>query len=439
MLAFSHTLRNRWIQLTLGVVTLVMIANLQYGWTLFVQPLQDAHATWTKGEIQYAFFIFVLFQVWLVPVNGWLVDRFGPTPFVAAAGVLVGVSWEIFAHATTLPELYLGSILAGIGAGCVYGTGVGAAVKWFPEKRGLAVGITAAGFGAGAALTVLPISHIIQTTGYASAFAIFGYIQGGVILVAALFLRFPRAEDLPVEALRAIPVDRQSSHDKTPLAMLRTPQFYLLYVMFVMIATGLLFMTAQVAPLAKDYGVAKIPLNIMGLVVATLPFALLVDNVLNGGSRVLFGWISDRIGREVTMAVAFMLEAAGLVGLLFAAHNPWLFVACAGATFIASGEIYSLFPATCTDLYGRRFASTNCGLLYTAKGTAALIVPIANQVHDATGSWGTIIGVLVAFNVVTAVLALVALKPMRERMIARERSVSTTNASPLAGDIAIAS
>ncbi len=424
----TSALRNRWVQLTLGIITMIMIANLQYGWTLFVQPLQDAH-DWTKGQIQYGFFLFVLFQVWLVPVNGWLVDRFGPRPFVAAAGLLVGASWEIFAHANTLPELYFGSILAGIGAGCVYGTAVGAAVKWFPDKRGLAVGMTAAGFGAGAALTVLPISQIIQTAGYASAFAVFGYIQGGVILIAALFLRFPNDGDLPV-ALRANGSElRQSARDTTPLAMLRTPQFYLLYAMFVMIATGLLFMTAQVAPLAKDYGVAKIPLDIMGLVVATLPFALLVDNVLNGGSRVLFGWISDRIGREITMAVAFLLEACGLVGLLYAAHNPWLFVACAGATFVASGEIYSLFPATCTDLYGRRFASTNCGLLYTAKGTAALIVPIANQIHDATGSWSNIILTLVVFNVITAFLAIFVLKPMREQKIARERGDSMPSAT----------
>jgi OFA family oxalate/formate antiporter-like MFS transporter len=419
MVATTYGLRNRWVQLSLGIVAMIMIANLQYGWTLFVQPLQDAH-NWTKGQIQYGFFLFVLFQVWLVPVNGWLVDRFGPRPFMALAGVCVGASWLIFAHATSLAEIYFGSIVGGIGAGCVYGTAVGAAVKWFPEKRGLAAGLTAAGFGAGAALTVLPISHIIHTAGYAAAFTLFGCIQGAVILATSMFFRFP-GSDVVVRASSAEAASRQSAHDTTPLAMLRSPQFYLLYAMFVMIATGLLFMTAQVAPLASDYGVAKIPLNLGMFVVATLPFALLVDNILNGGSRVLFGWISDRIGREITMAVAFLLEACGLVGLLFAAHNPWLFVACAGATFIASGEIYSLFPATCTDLYGRRYATTNCGVLYTAKGTAALIVPIANQIHDATGSWASIITVLVAFNIVTALLAIFALKPMRERRIARER------------------
>ncbi|MBD5654220.1 MAG: oxalate/formate MFS antiporter [Candidatus Eremiobacteraeota bacterium] len=395
---------------------MIMIANLQYSWTLFVQPLQDAHG-WKKSQIQAAFTLFVLLQTWLVPLNGWLVDRFGPRPFVALAGVLVGASWLIFAHAQTLQMLYLGSILAGIGAGCVYGTMVGSAVKWFPDNRGLAVGLTAAGFGAGAALTVLPINTMIHTTGYASAFTFFGWLQGIAILVIAFFLRFPGVGEVPVTS---VPL-RQTSREKTPRQMLSSPIFYVLYAMFVMIATGLVFITAQVAPMAGDYGVAKVPLNVFGFIVLALPFALVVDNVLNGGSRALFGWPSDRIGRETTMSIAFSIEALALIGLIFAAHHPWLFVACAGATFVASGEIYSLFPATCPDLFGARYASTNAGLLYTAKGTAALIVPLASSIHDSTGSWSAILGVLVAFNVITAVLAFVVLKPMRERTLARER------------------
>lgn len=415
----TSALRNRWLQLLLGVVAMVMIANLQYGWTLFVQPMQDAHH-WSKASIQGAFTLFVLFQVWLVPLNGWLVDRFGPTPFVLLAGLLTGGAWLLFAHAGTLGEIYFGSVLAGIGAGCVYGTMIGSAVKWFPDKRGLAVGLTAAGFGGGAALSVLPISAIIKSSGYGAAFWDFGLIQGITIVIVALLIRFPAAHEVTAAA-SALAASRQSRLESTPAMMLRTPQFYLLYAMFVMIATGLLFMTAQVAPLAKDYGVAKTPLHVLGFVVVTLPFALIVDNVLNGGSRVLFGWLSDRIGREITMTIAFALEAVGLLGLLFAAHHPWLFVACAGATFVASGEIYSLFPATCTDLYGRAYATTNAGLLYTAKGTAALVVPLASWIHDTTGSWAAIITVLVAFNVVTALLALFVLKPMRERRLARER------------------
>jgi OFA family oxalate/formate antiporter-like MFS transporter len=408
-------LHRRDVQLTLGILAMIMIANLQYSWTLFVQPLQDAHG-WSKPEIQSAFFLFVLFQTWLVPVNGWLVDRFGPRPFVIVAALLVGGSWLIFAHAQSLGMLYFGSVLAGIGAGCVYGTMVGSAVKWFPDKRGLAVGLTAAGFGAGAALTVLPINMMIHTGGYASAFSFFGWLQGIALLVIALFLRFPTHGQVPISVQRL----RQTSRDKTPVQMLRSPTFYVMYVMFVMIATGLVFITAQVAPLAKDYGIDKVPLTIFGWVVLALPFALVVDNVLNGASRTLFGWLSDWIGREVTMSIAFTIEAAALLGLLFCAHHPWLFVLCAGATFVASGEIYSLFPATCTDLFGTRYASTNAGLLYTAKGTAALVVPLASLIHDRTGSWSSVLVVLVGFNIITALLAFLVLKPMRERTLARE-------------------
>ncbi len=426
----TSALRNRWLQLLLGVIAMVMIANLQYGWTLFVQPMQDAHH-WSKASIQGAFTLFVLFQVWLVPLDGWLVDRFGPTPFVALAGLLTGGAWLLFAHAASLGELYAGSVLAGVGAGIVYGTMVGSAVKWFPDKRGLAVGLTAAGFGGGAALSVLPISAIIKSSGYNAAFWDFGLIQGLTILAVAFFLRFPAAGEVTAVASSAA-ASRQSRLDSTPAAMLRTPQFYLLYAMFVMIATGLLFMTAQLAPLAKDYGVAKMPLHLLGFAVVTLPFALIVDNVLNGGSRVLFGWLSDRIGREITMTIAFALEAVGLLGLLFVAHHPWLFVACAGATFVASGEIYSLFPATCTDLYGRAYATTNAGLLYTAKGTAAFVVPLASWIHDTTGSWAAIIMVLVGFNVVTALLALFVLKPMRERRLAYERGEPVAAVAPAA-------
>jgi OFA family oxalate/formate antiporter-like MFS transporter len=408
-------LHRRDVQLTLGILAMIMIANLQYSWTLFVQPLQDAHG-WSKPEIQSAFFLFVLFQTWLVPVNGWLVDRFGPRPFVIVAALLVGGSWLIFAHAQSLGMLYFGSVLAGIGAGCVYGTMVGSAVKWFPDKRGLAVGLTAAGFGAGAALTVLPINMMIHTGGYASAFSFFGWLQGIALLVIALFLRFPEKGQVPISLHRL----RQTSRDRTPAQMLRSPTFYVMYLMFVMIATGLVFITAQVAPLAKDYGIDKVPLNIFGWVVLALPFALVVDNVLNGASRTLFGWLSDWIGREITMSIAFSIEAAALIGLLFCSHHPWLFVLCAGATFVASGEIYSLFPATCTDIFGTRYASTNAGLLYTAKGTAALVVPLASLIHDATGSWASILLVLAAFNVITALLAFLVLKPMRERTLAQE-------------------
>jgi OFA family oxalate/formate antiporter-like MFS transporter len=412
-------MNNRWVQLCLGIVAMIMIANLQYGWTLFVEPLHDAHG-WGKAAIQFAFTLFVLFQVWLVPVSGYFVDRFGPRPFVALAGVLVGASWLIYSHAATLSVLYLGAALGGVGAGIVYGTMIGAAVKNFPDRRGMAAGLTAAGFGGGAALTILPISHMIKSQGYAPTLQTFGLIQGAVIVVAALFMQrvaLQTGAQAPEPPRAAV---SQTRHDHTPVEMLRTPQFYLLYVMFVMVATGLLFMTAQLAPMAKDYGIAGVHVSVAGIAFVALELALLVDNILNGLSRIIFGAVSDYIGRERAMFVAFTIEAVGLLGLMAYASNPALFIVFAGTTFVASGEIYSLFPAACTDLFGSKFATTNAGLLYTAKGTASFVVPIASSIQHSSGSWAQVLGVLAVFNVIVALLALFVLKPMRERALAAE-------------------
>lgn len=410
--ASASPLRNRWLQLALAVLAMVCIANLQYGWTLFVGPLGDAHG-WKKAAIQSAFTLFVLFETWIVPFNGWITDRIGPKPLTALAGILVAVGWIINAHTGTLGGLLLGEALSGIGAGIVYGTMVGIAVKWFPDKRGLAVGLTAAGFGAGAALTVIPIGQMIKASGYGAAFQTFGIIQGAIVFLVAFLLLFPGAGDVPVATGAASEMGalaRQRKRSYTPVQMLTTPAFWLLYVMMTMIATGLLFVTAQVAPMAKDYAVASI-----------LPITLLVDNISNGGSRILFGWVSDQLGREVTMAIAFTCQALGLIGLIFAAGNPIMFMISAAATFLASGEIYSLFPASCTDLFGSKYATTNSGLLYTAKGTASFVVPLASLVHTATGTWAGVLAVLVAFNVIVAALAVAVLKPMRERAVAAER------------------
>jgi MFS transporter, OFA family, oxalate/formate antiporter len=410
-------MRNRWLQLVLGIVTMVMIANLQYAWTLFVNPLSDAHG-WGKPEVQVTFTLFALFQVWLVPVNGWFIDRLGPSWLVALGGVLAAASWLIFSAAHTLGALYVGGAVGGVGAGIVYGAAIASAVKWFPDKRGLAVGLTAAGFGGGAALTILPISTMLATRGYAATFSTFALVQGSIIVLCAIFLRFPHE----TEAVPAAVPSFVSNVDRTPKEMLRQPTFYLLYVMFVMIACGLLVMTAQIAPFAKDFGFEKVPVFVFGLAFTTLQFALIVDNVLNGLSRAAFGALSDRIGRESTMFLAFFLEAGALLGFLaLAPRSPWLFILFAGLTFIASGEIYSLFPAACTDLFGRKYAATNCGLLYTAKGTAAFVVPYASFVHQTTGSWTPVLATLVAFNVVSALLAAFALRPMRQRAIARDR------------------
>jgi len=406
---------KRWGQLLFGIICMVMIANLQYGWTLFVNPI-DQKYHWGRAAIQVAFTIFVLTETWLVPFEGYLIDRFGPKIMVCGSGVLVAVAWIINSVADSLFLLYVGAAIGGIGAGVIYGASVGNALKWFPDQRGLAAGLTAAGFGAGSALTVIPIANMIQTSGYEAAFLWFGLGQGIVVVLVALLLKAPHGGEVPAPARPAV---QQTRRDYGPTEAIRTPVFWVMYAMFVMVGAGGLMAIAQLAPIANDYKIADIPVSILGLTLPALTFALTIDRVLNGVCRPFFGWVSDHIGRENTMFIAFFVEGVGIYALLSFADNPVLFVILSGLVFFAWGEIYSLFPATCTDIYGRKFATTNYGMLYTAKGTASLLVPLANVLTTATGSWHAVFYVAAILNVVAALMALFVLKPMRARTIAQ--------------------
>ncbi len=410
---------TRWGQLIFGIICMVMIANLQYGWTLFVTPI-DQKYHWGRAAIQVAFTIFVLTETWLVPFEGYLIDKFGPRVMICGSGFLVAIAWMINAYADSLALLYLAAAIGGIGAGVVYGGSVGNALKWFPDRRGLAAGLTAAGFGAGSALTVIPIANMIQSSGYEAAFWWFGIGQGVVVILVALLLRAPEPGEVVVPAAPAV---QQTRRDYTPgevLAPLATWQFYkspffIMYLMFVMVGAGGLMAIAQLAPIANDYKIAGVPVSILGLTLPALTFALTIDRVLNGICRPFFGWVSDHIGRENTMFIAFFIEGIGIYALLYFANNPVLFVILSGLVFFAWGEIYSLFPATCTDIYGRKFATTNYGMLYTAKGTASLLVPLANVLTSATGSWHAVFYVAAILNIIAAVMALAVLRPMRRR------------------------
>jgi OFA family oxalate/formate antiporter-like MFS transporter len=397
----------RWLQLLVGIVCMVMIANLQYGWTLFVNPI-DQKYHWGRAAIQVAFTIFVLTETWLVPFEGWLVDRFGPKIVVFFGGILVGIAWAINSTADTLWALYLAAAIGGTGAGAVYGTSIGNALKWFPDRRGLAAGLTAAGFGAGSALTIIPIQGMIQSSGYEATFLWFGIGQGVVVVVLSLLLRAPRPGEAPASTRL-----QQSARDYSPLEVLRSPIFWVLYAMFVLVAAGGLMATAQLAPIATDFQVAKIPVSLLGLTLPALTFALSIDRVLNGLTRPFFGWVSDHIGRENTMFIAFGLEAVGIWALSVLGRDPVLFVILSGVVFFAWGEIFSLFPSTCTDVYGVKYATTNAGLLYTAKGTAALLVPLANVLSAATGDWHAVFIVAAVMNAAAAIAALAVLKPLR--------------------------
>src|SRR5271170_4444503 len=373
---------GRWGQLVSGVLCMVMIANLQYGWTLFVNPI-DQKYHWGTAAIQVAFSVFIATETWLVPIEGWFVDRFGPRVVVALGGVFVAGAWTLNSFATSLWELYVAAALSGVGAGAVYGTCVGNALKWFPDLRGLAAGLTAAGFGAGTAATVIPIREMILGYGYESAFLWFGLGQGLIIVLLSRLLRAPRPGETPKPPARLT----HSLRDYSSLEMLRSPVFWVLYAMFIMVAASGLMATAQLALIANDFGLADQQVSIVFVTATTLSAALVIDNILNGLARPFFGWISDLIGREITMGFVFTLGAFAYWGLGALGHAPYTFILLAGLVFFTWGEIFSLFPAIATDTYGAKHATANAGLLYTAKGAAVWVVPLASVIKNSSGSW----------------------------------------------------
>jgi len=407
---------------------MILIANLQYAWTLFVNPIHVAQG-WKLPAIQVAFTVFIATETWLTPAAGWVCDhlggRRGPPLMIAIGGVLVAAGWVLNAYATSLTLLYVGSAVAGTGGGAVYATCVGNAVKWFPDKRGLAVGLTAAGFGAGSALTVIPVSMMIHAAGYASTFFWFGLGQGAILLLLSPIMHAPAPGEVA-----GLPAPRvaQSKRNCTPGEVLASPVFWLLYVMFVMVSGSGLMVTAQIAPIAKDYGLTSAPF-LFGA--SALSVALVVDNVMNGLARPFFGYVSDRIGREMTMAIAFTLGAGSYWLLAGSGHIAIFFVIAAALIFFTWGEIFSLFPSTCTDLFGTRYASANASLLYTAKGTSVLLVPLANVLVGKTGSWYGVFMTCAAANVVVVVLALLVLRPIRARRHREEEEEGRPGALPL--------
>jgi MFS transporter, OFA family, oxalate/formate antiporter len=431
MTTISHTAGDRaavsagvrWSQLIFCVICMILIANLQYGWTYFVNPINKAHG-WSLASIQVAFTIFIALETWLTPVAGWVADtvgvRRGPKLVVAFGGITVAIGWIINSYAQSLEMLYLGAVVGGAGGGAVYATCVGQAVKWFPDRRGLAVGLTAAGYGAGSALSVIPIHAVINSAGYEAAFFWFGIFQGGIVFILAWILRGP---DPGETAAAPPPKVAQTTRSYTPREVLATPVFWLLYVMFVLVSGSGLMATAQVAPIAKDFGIDNIVL-VFG--VSTLALAGIVDNICNGGARPLFGWVSDNIGRENTMALAFGLGGISYWLLGTFGHAPWAFVVFAALIFLTWGEIFSLFPSTCTDTFGTKFATVNLSLLYTAKGTSAFLVPVANLIKTWTGGWHMVFVVTAITNFVVVGLALFVLKPLRARVIEQSKSVTAS-------------
>jgi MFS transporter, OFA family, oxalate/formate antiporter len=411
----------RWLQLAMGIVCMAMIANLQYGWTLFVDPI-DAKYHWGRAAIQLAFTLFVVTETWLVPIEAWFVDKYGPSVVIGFGGVMITLAWLLNSYADTLVLLYVAAIIGGIGAGSVYGTCVGNALKWFPDRRGLAAGATAAGFGAGAAITVVPIANMIAASGYQSAFFAFGIGQGVIVFILAFFLRKP-SQAMPAKKKQLnLP---QTKIDFTPPQVLRSPIFWVMYLVFVMVAAGGLMAAAQIAPIAHDFKIANEPVGILGFQMAALTFAISLDRIFDGFGRPFFGWVSDTIGREHTMFIAFGTAALMLLTLSTYGHIPIVFVLSTAVYFGVFGEIYSLFPATSGDTFGVKFAATNNGMLYTAKGTASLLVPLASIIAAKYG-WQAVFVVAVALNATAALLALFVIKPMRRAFILGNEAAAET-------------
>jgi OFA family oxalate/formate antiporter-like MFS transporter len=372
------SIHNRWFQLVASLVTMIMIANLQYAWTLFVDPMQKATA-WQLSEIQGAFAVFILFQTWVQPLDGWIVDRLGPRWFITVAGLLCGIGWAGMGYATSLPMLYTMYCAAGIGAAFVYSCSIGSALKWFKERRGLASGIMAAGFGGGTALFIPIISSLIAERGYQSAFVATGIVQGLVIALVAQFLRHPPHQAAPAQPAAAGGAAQIGKRQFTTFEMLRTPHFYLMYAAFVLMATGGLLVTANAGPMARSWGLS----------VGALTLAATLSPLANGASRVFWGWASDRLGRENTMILTFGLQAVALAMLVTIGQlSAALFAATLVAVYFTWGQIYSLFPATSGDYFGTRHATSNYAVLYTAKGVASILGGWFGAVlFEQSGSW----------------------------------------------------
>jgi OFA family oxalate/formate antiporter-like MFS transporter len=397
---------------------MLAIANLQYAWTFFTTPLtQSLNAS--LAAVQWAFTFFVIAQTGLAPINAYLVDRFGARLVVSIAGLLVGAGWIGAGLAESLLQLYVAYGIGGIGAGVVYSACIGIAMKWFPDRRGLCVGAVAGSYGFGTALTLLPITHMIEVSGYRSAFLTWGAIQGLVVLIAAQFLRMPPAGWLPAgwEAIKA-KVQRkvqQSARDYAPREMLKSGAFYLLYLMMTLVTFSGLMVTAQLQPIGVTYGFDKYIL-FGGLTVLSLTGML--NQILNGSARPFFGWISDHLGRYDTMAMVFVMEAFAITALTLLVDQPVWFVIISGLMFFFWGDIYSLFPAAIADIFGSKYATTNYGIQYTSKGIGSILAgPFAAWLMVAYQSWLPVFWTAVVCNVTAAALAVFWLKPRVKQLV----------------------
>ena len=397
---------TRWIQLGLGLICMMAISSPQYVWTLFTKPMASTFGV-APASLQVTFSLLIVLQTFFSPFQGTLVQKFGPRRLISVGAVMSGLSWVLASQVSSLAGLYLTyGLIGGLGTGIVYIGVVGQMVGWFPDRRGFAAGVVAAGYGMGAIVTTFPIADSIASAGFQATLLKFGAIFAVVGLLAALGLKPPPA---------ATSADGGAQGAETS-TMLKTPIFWLMFAMMTMMSTSGLMVTSQMAAFAGEFGITKAV--VWGL--AALPLALTIDRFTNGLTRPFFGFVSDRIGRENTMFIAFALEGVAMALWLATRDNALLFVLLSGLVFFGWGEIFSLFPSTLTDTFGMKNATRNYGCLYMAQGIGAIFGgPMASLLHDATGNWISVFGVAIAADILTAVLAIAVLKPMRAAYLAR--------------------
>ena len=371
---------NRWVRLSAAVVAMMMIANLQYSWALFVKPIITA-THWKLSDVQIGFTLFIAFETWMMPLSGWFMDKFGPRVFMSVAAVLCAIGWGGLGVARSLPEFYVLYSIAGFGAALIYCGSTVVGLKWFPDKLGLASGLIAAGFGAGSALFVHLMEYLIHAESYHKAFLYTGIAQGLITFVAAQFLINPKPDDPAIAGKKPTSRFKLRAHAEqfTSVEMLQTVHFYYLYVMMLMMGIGGLMVTAQVSSVADTLGITR----------AVLTFSVLVNQLTNGAGRIFWGWVSDHIGRERTMITAFALQGVALLSVLrFGRNSPMGFVILLALVLFTWGEIYSLFPAVSADFFGGRNSGSNYSFLYSSKGVAAFLgVWLAARLYEKSGTW----------------------------------------------------
>jgi oxalate/formate antiporter len=403
---------NRWSQLVLGVIAMMAISSPQYVWTLFTGPLNQRLGT-TLAELQWTFSLLIILQTWCSPLQAYLVDKFGPRLLISVGALMAGGGWVLSAYVENIWALYLTyGVICGFGTGIIYVGIIGLMVRWFPDRRGLATGLAAAGYGFGAIFTSFPIDSMIKSAGYAHTLVVWGIIQGAIGVIAAQGLRIPPEGWQPEGYTTAAPAVMQSKRSYSPAEMLRSPTFWLLFLMMSMMSTSGLMVVSNVGPFAKEFGVADA--LVFGM--AALPLSLTLSRLTNGLTRPFFGWVSDQIGRETTMALAFSLECAAILVLFAFVDRPALFVVLTGLVFFGWGEIFSLFPATLTDTFGPKYAATNYGFLYIAQGVGSILGgPVAAFLKQSTGSWTSVFIIVAVLDAVTALLAVTALRKLRSQ------------------------